>query len=114
MRQYYLACASVLAALGLVGCTDTYSSTDQPVYSSQDQPAYDSSYRSTAITTTDRGYVTDAQGRALYMFVQDQGGPSKCYSACAQAWPPVLAGQTSIAEPVENGLLGQAPRTNEP
>lgn len=40
-------------------------------------------------------YLTDASGRTLYMFMADEQGKgaSACYDACAQAWPPALAGQ---------------------
>jgi predicted lipoprotein with Yx(FWY)xxD motif len=42
-------------------------------------------------------YVTDAKGRALYMFQADKQGQgqtkaqSNCYDACAKAWPPLIA-----------------------
>ena len=42
-------------------------------------------------------YLTDADGRALYLFEKDQkgSGESTCYDACAQAWPPFTAGSSS-------------------
>jgi predicted lipoprotein with Yx(FWY)xxD motif len=45
-------------------------------------------------------YLTDGQGRSLYMFEADQqGGPSTCYDACVSAWPPLTVepGQTANA-----------------
>ncbi len=49
------------------------------------------------VDTSDRfgRYVTDANGRALYMFTADSKGESSCYDACARAWPPV----TTTGEP---------------
>lgn len=38
-------------------------------------------------------YVTDGQGRALYLLEEDEEGQSTCYDACAEAWPPLLASQ---------------------
>lgn len=34
--------------------------------------------------------LTDARGFALYLFTRDGRGPSRCYGACARAWPPLL------------------------
>src|SRR3954447_15534452 len=34
--------------------------------------------------------VADAKGEALYLFTKDGRGRSKCYDACAKAWPPFL------------------------
>lgn len=38
-------------------------------------------------------YLTDADGRALYMFTADKPGNSNCYDQCAQAWPPVITSE---------------------
>jgi predicted lipoprotein with Yx(FWY)xxD motif len=32
--------------------------------------------------------LTDANGMTLYTYIPDDGGPSKCYDACATSWPP--------------------------
>ena len=42
-------------------------------------------------------YLTDGDGRALYLFLKDEkgSGQSTCYDACAQAWPPFTASQGS-------------------
>jgi alcohol dehydrogenase (cytochrome c) len=38
-------------------------------------------------------YLTDPEGRALYLFTDDtEVGASSCYDACAEAWPPYTAG----------------------
>jgi len=34
----------------------------------------------------------DGRGRALYLFTRDRGPRSRCYGACARAWPPLMAG----------------------
>jgi predicted lipoprotein with Yx(FWY)xxD motif len=55
---------------------------------------------STVITTaTSSGstFLTDASGRAVYLWVKDTGGTSACSGACAGAWPPVTASGTVTA-----------------
>ena len=42
-------------------------------------------------------YITDGDGRALYMFTADTAGTSTCFDRCAEAWPPFMAGS---AEPI--------------
>src|SRR3989442_11792157 len=32
----------------------------------------------------------DGRGRALYLFTADRRATSRCYGACAKAWPPFL------------------------
>jgi predicted lipoprotein with Yx(FWY)xxD motif len=34
--------------------------------------------------------LVDGGGYALYAFTKDGRGASRCYSACAQAWPPLI------------------------
>lgn len=36
-------------------------------------------------------YLTDGQGRALYLFTADTAGTTTCFDACAEAWPPLMA-----------------------
>jgi acetyl esterase/lipase len=44
-------------------------------------------------------YLTDAEGRALDLFAADEAGPSTCYGACADAWPPLLTrGEPWVAD----------------
>jgi predicted lipoprotein with Yx(FWY)xxD motif len=56
--------------------------------------------RGTAIATT-RGaagtFLTAAGGRAVYLWVADGHGMSRCSGACAQVWPPVTTKSTPIA-----------------
>lgn len=42
-------------------------------------------------------YVTDAAGRAVYLLEGEPEGESTCYDACAEEWPPVLAGSGGAA-----------------
>ena len=41
--------------------------------------------------------LVDGHGRTLYLFTRDRRGKSRCYGACAQAWPPQLANGAQVA-----------------
>lgn len=34
--------------------------------------------------------LVNAQGRTLYIFLEDAGGKSSCYGPCTRVWPPAL------------------------
>ena len=57
--------------------------------------------------------VTDASGRTLYLFTEDENSRSTCYEACALAWPPVLTvGAPEAGSGVAGELLGTTVRTD--
>ncbi len=39
--------------------------------------------------------LVDAQGRTLYLFLEDVDGKSSCYGPCTRIWPPALVTGTS-------------------
>lgn len=41
--------------------------------------------------------VLDRRGQALYLFTKERGRRSRCYDACARAWPPLLTRGTPRA-----------------
>jgi uncharacterized protein (TIGR02246 family) len=56
-------------------------------------------------------YLTDGEGRALYLFLNDEQGESTCYDQCAQNWPPLLTTEDAEAgEGVDSDLLGTTER----
>ncbi len=56
-------------------------------------------------------YLTDAEGRALYLFKADSAGTSACYDACAEAWPPLFTqGEPQAGSGVEANMLGTLER----
>ncbi|HEY6433753.1 MAG TPA: hypothetical protein VIZ17_17370 [Acetobacteraceae bacterium] len=56
-------------------------------------------------------YLTDGNGRALYMFTADKKGRSTCDSACAEAWPPLTSGgQVSAGAGLIKAKIGHATR----
>jgi predicted lipoprotein with Yx(FWY)xxD motif len=56
-------------------------------------------------------YLTDSEGRSVYLFKADQANQSNCYDACAQAWPPVLTqGEPQAGSEVDPQMLGTIER----
>jgi predicted lipoprotein with Yx(FWY)xxD motif len=64
-------------------------------------------------------YLTDSQGKALYLFEADTRGKKKqgtaavstCYDDCAEAWPPLIAeGEPKAGDKVKAGRLGTIER----
>lgn len=57
------------------------------------RPAAPSASGPASVSTRSTRYgriLTDARGFALYLFTRDGRGASRCYGACAKAWPPLL------------------------
>lgn len=62
------------------------------------------------VVDSDLGPILAADGRTLYVFLPDEGGPSTCYDECATTWPPLMAdGEPTAGEGVE-AELGTVPR----
>ena len=66
----------------------------------------------TVRSTRFRPILFDGRGRALYAFTRDRrGGRSRCYGACAKAWPVYLAkGRLLAGKGVRQSLLGTSRR----
>lgn len=57
--------------------------------------------------------VADGKGEAFYVFGKENSARSKCYGACAAAWPPVLTkGKPRAGKGVAASLLGTTRRAN--
>jgi predicted lipoprotein with Yx(FWY)xxD motif len=57
----------------------------------------------------------DGRGRVLYGFTRDRrGGPSRCYGACAKAWPVYFAKGTVVraGAGVKKSLIGTTRRSD--
>jgi len=56
--------------------------------------------------------LVDGNGRALYLFTRDRTPSSRCYGACAGAWPPFLTAAKPAAGPgAHASLLGTTRRS---
>jgi predicted lipoprotein with Yx(FWY)xxD motif len=58
-------------------------------------------------------YLTDASGRALYLWVADSQGKSSCSGACAKAWPPLTTKRAPTgSDGVKSAALGTITRSD--
>ena len=66
----------------------------------------------TARSTRFGRVLFDGRGRALYAFTRDRrGGPSRCYGACAAAWPVYFAkGRLRAGTGLKQSLIGTTRR----
>lgn len=56
-------------------------------------------------------YLTDEQGRSVYMFEADSPNQATCYEDCAQAWPPVVTkAEPKAGQGVDESKLGTIER----
>lgn len=56
-------------------------------------------------------YLTDASGRALYLWVADKKGKSTCKGQCAVLWPPLKTkGEPTASGDVKSSKLGTTTR----
>jgi predicted lipoprotein with Yx(FWY)xxD motif len=63
------------------------------------------------LVDSDLGQILASDGRTLYTFMPDGGGPPTCYDDCATTWPPLLAsGDVSVGEALDGALFATAPR----
>jgi predicted lipoprotein with Yx(FWY)xxD motif len=57
--------------------------------------------------------VADGRGEAFYLFDKEGSKRSRCYGACARAWPPVITkGKPRAGKGVKQRLLGVTRRKN--
>lgn len=65
-----------------------------------------------AVRSTQYGKVLfTSAGKALYVFEADKGKTSRCYGACAKAWPPLLTkGMAAAGTGIDHMLLGTTMR----
>ena len=54
----------------------------------------------------------DGRGYVLYAFTYDQTSKSRCYGACAKAWPPYLVKKPKAGTGAKQSLLGTTRRTD--
>jgi predicted lipoprotein with Yx(FWY)xxD motif len=53
----------------------------------------------------------DGRNRALYLFTRDSRNKTRCYGACAEAWPPFYAkGRPRAGRGVDRSLIGTIKR----
>jgi predicted lipoprotein with Yx(FWY)xxD motif len=80
-------------------------------------PASSSPAAARTVVTTKSGssgtFLTDASGRALYLWVADSANKSACSGACASAWPPLTStGAPSVTGSAKANDLGTITRSD--
>jgi predicted lipoprotein with Yx(FWY)xxD motif len=57
--------------------------------------------------------LVDSKGRTLYLFKHDSGKKSRCFGACAAAWPPLRAsGKPTAGSGARASMLGTTKRSD--
>ena len=98
--------AAVLAAAAAAGC-GSQASAPQPVAAT---PAAVTGYAVTVVRSQFGQILADGRGQALYSFSRERGRASRCYGACAKAWPPAPARGRATARGARRGLVGATVR----
>jgi predicted lipoprotein with Yx(FWY)xxD motif len=64
--------------------------------------------QSVKVATSSLGsFLTDGQGRTLYLFTRDSGATSSCSSGCSSVWPPLTSSITvQVGAGASTSLLG--------
>ncbi|MGH2858040.1 MAG: COG4315 family predicted lipoprotein [Solirubrobacteraceae bacterium] len=96
------AAAAIGAALALAACGGSGSGSGASGATSPSGSATATAAAATGAAISvrhgsDGAYLTGASGRALYLWMADSRGHSRCSGACAQVWPPVLSKNKPIA-----------------
>jgi predicted lipoprotein with Yx(FWY)xxD motif len=104
--------ALVLAILALVAAAVAFGSSAEARAGLQAAHNDQASATLTVRSTKYGRILFDGRGRALYAFTRDRrGGRSRCYGACAKAWPVYFTSGRLLADKgVRQPLIGTIPR----
>jgi predicted lipoprotein with Yx(FWY)xxD motif len=103
------------AAVGLAACGGTTSTRSaappgQAAAAAQSPnvaPATAPATPNVLVASSSKGmYLTDASGRALYVFTADHGATSACTGSCALHWPALVSPAPVGGPGVQGGALG--------
>lgn len=113
--------ADTTLSAGAVGMTDS-SASMMTAGTQPDSMAANAAAGSirTASAASVGTYLTDANGRALYMFEKDTRNASTCMSECAEEWPPFAANSAASAttatatgtDSVQSSMVGMITRSD--
>jgi predicted lipoprotein with Yx(FWY)xxD motif len=107
--------ASIFAALVVAGCGSTTPSATAASPSPILSPSPAAAAETIKVATNAKlgQILVDGEGKTVYLFVQDTGTASTCYTNCAQFWPPVLTTGAPLAGTgAQASLLGTTKRTD--
>ena len=104
----------IVVALMLAGCGDATAERSTAERSTTERTTAEQSAAGTKVTVRSSRFGTMLFGpnrQAIYGFARDGRNRSRCYGACAKAWPPVYTKGTPVAGPgVKRSLLGTTRR----
>lgn len=113
--KLFVTAASVFTALVVAGCGSTTPSATAASPSPIPSPSPAGAAATIKIATDAKlgQILVDGSGKTVYLFVQDTGTSSTCYTTCAQFWPPVLStGAPHVGAGAQASLLGTTQRTD--
>jgi len=115
VRRVRRALLAALAVAGLVACGED--SNDDPPMAAAVEPAAAEPPRArrgplVKLRNSEYGRVLfSGKDQAVYLFTKDDPRRSRCYGACAEAWPPFYAkGGPRAGRGVKQSLLGTTKR----
>ena len=118
----FLAIGATLVALGVAGCggddDEGGGSADAVTTQAEETTAATAPEKKgrpgTEIKVSDSDFgsiLFDGEDQAIYLFTKENSDRSKCFGACAEAWPPVLTeGEPQAGSGAKGGLLGTTER----
>lgn len=98
--------ADTTASAGVIAPADSSAGTTMPTGMPSDSMAGRTVAGTirTASSTRVGTYLTDGNGRALYMFEKDARNASNCSGDCAEEWPPFAADGAANASGTTSGI----------
>lgn len=114
-----LLCLPALSACGGTSsraATSAQTAAQAPSAGGATQPAPRQASAAITVKTAASRYgriLVDRRGRTLYLFTRDPAGRTRCYGACARAWPPyTVRGKGRAGSGASSRLLGLARRAD--
>jgi predicted lipoprotein with Yx(FWY)xxD motif len=116
--RYSISLVVVVVSLALVGCAASDQSSVSPLAPGLPQTGASVSATLAVSQQSDLGeFLTDGEGRTLYIFVKDLPDNSTCTDACAQTWRPLTTGSAPVAgsgiDPTLVGVISRADGTTQ-
>jgi predicted lipoprotein with Yx(FWY)xxD motif len=105
------ACAGLAACGGDSGDGSMDDGAAAPAESASTQPARSKGVQIKLMNTPEGKILVNRKGQVIYLFTKEKSDRSRCYGACARAWPPVLTkGKPRAGAGVDADLLGSVKR----
>src|SRR5512135_909996 len=103
----------LIAAIGLVACAPAAAPAPVPPAAAPTAAAPVSKAVTLQIAQNNTlgQFISDGDGRTVYLLTKDGKNTSNCYDKCEQSWPPVLpAGQPTLKDPISTALISTTVR----